>query len=374
MNEAPDLDRVLRRHFEARADGTVLDVQLDAVLTRAATMGQRPAWLAARSHPMTAITLRSASAVPRAVLVLAALGLLLVLAFAALSVGQRPGPPINGRIVFGRFDPALGDTVVYTVNPDGTHLEKVRPEPHEGPFWSPDGTHLGLGDGVANADGSNHVVWDQSGNPFHVECWDWSPDGARMLCEGFADDPSADRTIHGVYTVRASDGRDLFRLSRPGDEGIPGAYSPDGSTVAYTGTAPDGTRGALLLVNVDGTHLHRLGQLVSDNTRTGGVSDLTWAPDGRSVLASINGRLFQIDLATGAAKTINIAGDPNASLEGGVWSPDGTRILIKKYISGGDPDPNVDLFTIRPDGSDLVRVTNDPDDDRFVDWGTHPVE
>ncbi len=54
----------------------------------------------------------------------------------------------------------------------------------------------------------------------------------------------------------------------------------------------------------------------------------------------------------------------------GQWSPDGTRILIRRYMGGS----NVDLFTIRPDGTDLVQVTNNPENDRFMDWGVHPLE
>ena len=84
----------------------------------------------------------------------------------------------------------------------------------------------------------------------------------------------------------------------------------------YTGTAPDGTTGELLLVNIDGTNVRRLGQLGYDNaTRTDGVSDLGWAPDGRSVLASANGQLFRVDVVTGAATPIQIAGYPNPYVE-----------------------------------------------------------
>jgi hypothetical protein len=52
--------------------------------------------------------------------------------------------------VFGRFDPALGDTLIYTVNPDGSHEHQVLPVPSECPRWSGDGSRIvtcGFSDG-----------------------------------------------------------------------------------------------------------------------------------------------------------------------------------------------------------------------------------
>jgi hypothetical protein len=33
----------------------------------------------------------------------------------------------------------------------------------------------------------------------------------------------------------------------------------------------------------------------------------------------------------------------------------------------------VDIFTARANGTDLVQVTDTPDDDEFADWGPHPL-
>ena len=366
-----DVQLQLRAHFEGRADRTVPDGQLASILDTTARRRQRPRWLAAlRSPSMNVITLERPAA-PRlawAVLALALLVLALVAAF--LVAGAKfSGPPSNGQIVFGRYDAALGDTVPYVVNPDGTGLRQLVPFVVEGPFWSPDGRQIGLGHRVIDADGTNLRTWDQTGNPFNVECWDWSPDGARMLCEGFSDDQAANVQIHGVYTVRATDGGDLFRVSRVGDGGIPGAYSPDGRTIAYTGTAPDGTANALLLVDVDGSHLRRVSRLEALEP-----SDVSWSPDSPSILVSSQGAMYRVTVATGEAAPVRIAGDPGAVINGGRWSPDGTRILFKRYLGGADPNPNLDLYTMRIDGTDVVRVTNDPDDDRFDDWGVHPLQ
>jgi len=51
---------------------------------------------------------------------------------------------------------------------------------------------------------------------------------------------------------------------------------------------------------------------------------------------------------------------------GPVWSPDGTRIAFSLTRSGMYA---ADIYTSRPDGTDLQRVTNTPDNEINVDWG-----
>ena len=54
MTAYRDVDLFLRAHFETTADPSVLDGQIDTVLTATAGRRQQPAWLAAlRSHPMS---------------------------------------------------------------------------------------------------------------------------------------------------------------------------------------------------------------------------------------------------------------------------------------------------------------------------------
>lgn len=361
MTMHSDIELRLRAQLEGVADRSVPDGQVASVLARTAGLRQRPAWLVSlRSPSMTDIALVRPAA-PRAlgfVAIVALLGLTVIAAY--LLAGALPKPkPVNGLIVYGRMNDALGDTVPFVVNPDGTHGRQLVDFTVEGPFWSPDGKHIALGGSVIDADGSNLRAWDTTADPIFVYCWDWSPDGQRMLCEGWSE-LAGEEDVHGIYTIRASDGGDLVRLSVPGDFGVPGAYSPDGSMIAYTGTF-DGVESALILVNVDGTNRHRLGTL-------GNIRDPRWAPDGRSLLVGRNGVLLSIDVATGAPTPFAIREGLNRPIASGQWSPDGTRILFKGHVE----DDNWDLFTMLPDGTDVVRVTNDPDDDRFFDWGTHP--
>src|SRR5689334_17052665 len=64
-------------------------------------------------------------------------------------------PGANGRIVWGDFNPDIGDDDIYTANSDGTDEQWVY-GPSECPRWSPDGNRILLpGITIINWDGSN---------------------------------------------------------------------------------------------------------------------------------------------------------------------------------------------------------------------------
>jgi hypothetical protein len=366
MTTNRNLELLLRSHYEATADWTVADDQLGSILDDAAARRQRPAWLAAlRSSSMTATTL-ARPAIPRAAWLLAGAALLAtILVVGALLAGSKTvlAPPVNGQIVYATMDDALGDTVPYVANPDGTHARKLVPFTVEGPFWSPDGKRIGLGDGWINADGTGLHPWNLSLD-FDLHCWDWSPDGQRMLCEGFAEgDAIRDASVHGIYSVRAEDGSDVIRLTAQGQQGVPAAYSPDGRQFLW-GLDPDGNESCVLMVsNVDGSNPREI------SSQSFGC-DPSWSPDGTTILAQHNGALYSVDVATGAETAVTIEDVPMATIYAAEWSPDGSRILLKRWMGGA----NNELYSMLPDGSDLLRITTNEQDDRFFDWGVHPLD
>jgi len=61
---------------------------------------------------------------------------------AAPARAKVPGP--NGQIVFQRIDRKLGGTVIYTMNPDGSHLRRLFTRGAEFPHWSPDGRKVSI--------------------------------------------------------------------------------------------------------------------------------------------------------------------------------------------------------------------------------------
>lgn len=320
---------------------------------------------------MTAQTLRLPRlAASPAWRMLAIAGILLALILATLLVaGGRPfGPPTNGRIVFGRYDPVQKDTVLYTVNPDGTHLLKLRPETHECPYWSPDNKRIMTTEpatlliAVMNGDGTGFHTLAVPNGPVFVGCGVWSPDGKRIVAEGWNE---TDARQTGLYSLRSSDGGDARQITTsPFGHDIPFGFAPDGSSIAFTRDGQAGSAATLYLADPDGSHVRPLGNLP---IRDGGDGD--WAPDGRSVLIVSAGRLYSVDVATGQPTPHVMASNPTANLSNPRWSPDGTRILFRMQVNNV-----VDFYTMRPDGTDVFQLTNEPEDDYFADWGTYPLD
>jgi Tol biopolymer transport system component len=368
MSTTRDLELALRATLDDLADRTVADGQLDAIFEIVEHRPQRPAWRASlRSISMTAQTLRLPRlAASPAWRMLAIAGILLALILATLlAAGGRPfGPPTNGRIVFGRFDPAQGDTVLYTINPDGTHVLKLRSETHECPYWSPDNKRITTTEttlllAVMNGDGTGFHTLATPNGPLFVGCGVWSPDGKRIVAEGWND---TDASQNGLYSMRSSDGGDVRRLTTATtSHDVPIGFAPDGSSIALMREGTDQTGSRLFLADPDGSHLRPIGD------RRIGAGD--WAPDGRSILVTSAGRLFSVDVATGQATPHFIVGNRTADLWNPQWSPDGTRILFRMEVN------NVfDLYTMRPDGTDVFQLTNEPEDDYFADWGQYPLD
>jgi len=317
-----------------------------------------------------------------------------VTVLAVLGVGVTSGsvgaaPLSNGRIAFGEERPGSEDIAVVVSNPDGTHAQDVAT--NMGCLsWSPDGSKLlvcvpddrGLArPATLNADGTGFTILDNPDPALNLFCWSWSPDGTRLACEG-GEDPPSDRD--GLYTVRASDGGGLVRLTddlnfccpfSPGD-GFPGGYSPDGSRIAFTRLNAKG-QSSIFTVRADGSNERQvtpwgLGAASPRWSRDGAwiVTDLydrypspSWLSHGRLYLVHPDGSgLHRIDVQTGGSWYY--AKEP-------AWSPSGDRIIFVMYLGSNDGQP--DVFTMNPDGTHVSQVTDTEVTETTPQWGTHAL-
>ncbi len=297
-----------------------------------------------------------------------------------------------GRIMFQRAPGGevveAEETDVYVMNADGSE-EQLLAAGAEAGRWSADGSEVSIfccDDPTAVA----HFVDVATGEVRGLETADltmelhcsfgWSPDGERLLCEGHGiDDPS--RT--GIYTVRASDGGDLTRITSNPDGGdIPGDYSPDGTRLVFKRFEDEVPTGMFVVdIADDGTSVGEPRQL----TPEGMVLDDTghagrWSPDGEEILFVARESedhhkaiwIVNVGADGGAPSQLPIVlpcgGRLGEAAEYGCyapdWSPDGAKIVFTRSESFGS---NETIWIVNADGSSPVQVTDGTDDNS--DWG-----
>jgi Tol biopolymer transport system component len=307
----------------------------------------------------------------------------LLLMVQATPVAAKPRGA-NGQIVFSRDDPAVGDTVIYTINPDGTHEHQVLPVGLQFPHWSPDGSAI-----VANGSGSGFLNWiidpdigthrelpAPDPQRLFVPCGVPSPDFTQLACTGFG---LTDMDLNGIYSVRTSDGSGLRRLASDSTyEDGPGDYSPDGKRLVYSHGAVDFDRAGLYVLKTNGTGTREIAPCCTSNG--------SWSPKGNEIVFSwtrppfdLHSSIWVVHSNGSGLRRVPIpqsfCGGPRSDPDtrgcvDPVWSPDGRKIAFRQTTPGFGEGG--DLYTINADGTDLTQVTHDGDVE-FPDWGTHPL-
>jgi TolB protein len=192
-------------------------------------------------------------------------------------------------------------------------------------------------------------------------CAIWAPSGKELACEGGSE---VDPRRNGVYTLRASDGKGLTRITSNPHGGIDGplAYSPDGSQLLFARSkSASPTDQALFVTPISGGQPRRI-------TPWGYTDDSAcWSPDGRTIVFGTNGALYRVGadgqgLAEIALKLPD-GSSPQIAFDV-CFSPGGERIVF----SLGSPDPG--LYTARVDGGDVMKLTDG--EDHHANWGAAP--
>ena len=307
-------------------------------------------------------------------------------AVVALGVGPAAAKPArtNGKIVVNVDNSVTGQEQVYTVDPDGTDMQLLTNDAEAGQ-WSPDGVTIPL---AFNEGGGGYLNFDTGvltdlGLPFDrypdlaLFCGVWSPNGSRLACEGLG---QTDGSLNGVYTVRASDGGDLKRVTfDPNGDDCPSDYSPNGKQLVVT--RANDTSYTIDTVKVDGKGLR---QITPDGLNFDFCTG-SWSPHGNEILFSAH--FPDTDRSTilvahsdgTGLRQIPVPGcggprsDPSSiGCSGPVWSPDGRKIAFSRHSLL--PTEQFDLYTVNADGSGLFQVTNTPDlQEGGQSWGTHPL-
>jgi Tol biopolymer transport system component len=317
-----------------------------------------------------------------------------VVPIAACGGERASGDSTGGEIVFASSRD--GDFEIYAMKPDGSDVRQLTRNEGDGtreaddqvPAWSPDGARIVFastrdhsGDGsddseiyVMESDGGAQTRLTENmeleGEPV------WSPDGESILF--------ARRLVPGEDGFELA----LMRADGTGAETVleidgygSGAFSPDGSQVAFTRCRSEERTldCEIWVADADGSD-RRL--LVDSGGRDGG---LAWSPDGARIAFTSdrdrNGQCFFHDCwgHNGEIYVMNADGSEQRRLtddpgddQSPSWSPDGTRIAFAglRDVEGGVDAPweNYEIYVMGEDGSDVVELTDNTTWDWHPDW------
>lgn len=273
----------------------------------------------------------------------------------------------EGRI--GYAARAGGDRGGLRVRHPDRRVETVIAGGVRGPHWSPDGRQV-VYERVERLGSTQHLVPAFSPDPefelfLHEPFVSFSPDGARMIFSQYGDRTSeatglvSSNPMNASLEIMSVDGADRRTLfHREGASAFSAAWSPAGDAIALSFGRYFRSAGLpaapIAVMAPDGSDL----RLVVDDEANNGFP--SWSPAGDRLVFKGGRRLFVVPAAGG--QPVALTG-PGYYSNFPQWSPDGENILFTSN-RGGD----FDLYTVRPDGSGLRRLTDAPGNDAHSSW------
>jgi TolB protein len=238
--------------------------------------------------------------------------------------------------------------------------EKLKGE-FENPSWSTDGSKI-LFHRELKSEWPPHTKLYSRDSQFQLirsgVFPSFSPSGTQLICN--------DKTAgiyHNQVMLMNADGTNRSILF--GDSiksALAPVWSPQGDKIAFGfgrffQSLQGPAIGDIAVINKDGSQL----KVFTNGKGNNGFP--SWSPDGKKIVYraatdSVKGLLI-VDVETGKITTLTTSSHDNFP----VWSPDGGRIAFTSKR-----EDNYDVYTIKPDGTDVKRLTTDPGNDAHSVW------
>lgn len=224
------------------------------------------------------------------------------------------------------------------------------------PTWSSDGKKVVFEKNDFTSRPQNQLLysWDDQYQFRYTDVFpNFSKDGELVL---------TDKSTDSGISISNGDGSDKKKVFTP-TEGVAfmPTWSPDGQLIAfgYGGylQARKTSTAKIMMIKKDGTGLHAL----TDGTINSGFP--SFSPDGKQVVyRTWGGKDEGLRIINIEDKSIKVLTTDYDNLP--FWSPDGKLISFTRKHDGN----NFDIYTIRPDGTDLRQLTTSPANDAHAMW------
>ena len=241
------------------------------------------------------------------------------------------------------------------------------PGPMRNPSWSSDGRLV------------VYEKTDYAPRPQNQRLYSWNPDYEYRFTDVFPSfSPDGTLTVTGlsatlgnpqtpISTMNADGSNERRVFHDPAGAAMMSSWSPDGDRLVFGFGGFFGGRSArparLIMMDADGSNPRDL----TEGLPNAGFPD--WSPDGDFIVY----RVWGDDGQGGEARGLRILDLRDHSVRVlteewdnfPYWSPDGGLILFTRKTSD---DQDFDVFTIRPDGTDLRQITTSPGSDGHATW------
>ena len=255
-----------------------------------------------------------------------------------------------------------GAYALYAMQTDGAGLARLTTGPGDArqPAWGPGGQLAFVAEGEAGQATIQQISADQEEAEDLVPGRDpaWPPGGERLAYAA---------SVEGISQVFVADAEGPESRPLTAETVYAGqpAWSPDGAFLAYV-TERAGNLD-LWLVGVDGGEPLRL----TDDPATDWAP--AWSPDGtRLAFVSDRGGSYQIYVMRPDGSQVEPLTDLAQGAESPAWSPDGYWLVFVAYTGGGTGVNAREIYLVRADGREPVRLTHNAYDDTEPDWAGVP--
>lgn len=281
----------------------------------------------------------------------------------ASSINTRPDwSPDGSQIVYEANPPGGGGMGIWVMDANGANGARIAAEGND-PSWSPDGERIAFtrGGDLYTMQPSGADVQQVTNTPeFDANVY-WAPAGNRLL---FTTDSAQGGT--DIFTIKP-DGTGRQQLSHDGvsrlpvwqTSQLPPIKNPPKvvqseaivfSSNRITAENPEGDF-EIFLMEMDPLAGDVTTQLTLNTSHD---REPQWSPDGLQIAFTCDTTICTV--GADGSNLVRLTFPPqSASDRSPIWAPDGSRIAFVRDLNAilGCP---CDLFTIRPDGSDLVQV------------------